>query len=78
MANSAVPDVEGYIVELENADEEAEREVEFSVELPAETTTIGLPAGLLAPNTEYELQIGTVSEEDNISFVETTFTTAAQ
>jgi hypothetical protein len=71
---SAVPDVEGYIVEVENE----ELDVEFEIELPASTTTIGVPAGFLVPNTEYELQIGTVSEEDNISFVETTFTTAAQ
>ena len=36
----------------------------------------GRNRGFLAAGTEYELAIGTVSEAGNISFIETSFTTA--
>jgi len=37
-----------------------------------------VPDGFLLPGTEYQLAIGTVSAEGNVSFVETTFTTAGK
>ena len=43
--------------------------------LPGSTTTFAVPGGFLRPRTEYQLAIGTVGNEGNTSFVETTFTT---
>jgi hypothetical protein len=37
---------------------------------------LAVPNGLLIPGTKYHLGIGTVSDEGNVSFVETSFTTA--
>jgi hypothetical protein len=42
--------------------------------LPASAATFSVPDGFLRPGTEYQLAIGTVSAEGNISFAETTFT----
>jgi hypothetical protein len=39
-------------------------------------TTLAVPDRLLAPGTEYKLEIGTVARDGNKSFVETSFTTA--
>ena len=50
--------------------------VSIKAELPGTKSTFIVPPGFLAPATEYELGIGTVSAEGNIVFVETTFTTA--
>jgi hypothetical protein len=44
--------------------------------LPGSVSTFAVPDGFLRPGTEYKLAIGTVSQAGNISFVETTFTTA--
>jgi hypothetical protein len=49
----------------------------LEVRLPASAATFAVPAGFLRPGTEYQLAIGTVSAEGNISFVETTFTTGS-
>jgi hypothetical protein len=43
--------------------------------LPGSVATFAVPDGFLRPGMEYQLAIGTVSDEGNISFVETTFTT---
>jgi hypothetical protein len=44
--------------------------------LPGSAAMFAVPEGFLRPGTEYQLAIGTVSDEGNTSFVETTFTTA--
>lgn len=69
---SAVSGVVGYIVELEQED----LGVALEVLLPARSTSFAVPRGLLVPGVEYDLGIGTVSKEGNLSFVETSFTTA--
>jgi hypothetical protein len=40
--------------------------------------TFVVPDGFLLSGTQYELSIGTVTDAGNISFVETTFTTAGK
>ena len=50
--------------------------VSLKAELPGTEITYTVPPGFLAPATEYELGIGTVSAEGNIVFVETRFTPA--
>jgi len=64
----------GVIVEIK----QSESEVSITSELPGTATSFAVPPGFLVPDTEYELSIGTVNEYGNISFVETTFTTARQ
>ena len=46
--------------------------------LPGSASTFAVPDDFLRPGTEYQLAIGTVSPQGNISFVETTFTTAGE
>ena len=48
----------------------------ITARLPGSVATFAVPDGFLFPGTEYQLAIGTVSDEGNISFVETTFATA--
>ena len=68
---SAVHGVKGYIVELE----QEELGVALEVMLPARSTSFAVPRGFLMPDTEYDVGIGTISDEGNVSFVETSFTT---
>ena len=68
---SAVANVAFYIVELEQ-DELGTR---IRATLPGSSSSFKVPNGFLKPGTEYQLGIGTVGEEGNTSFVETTFTT---
>ncbi len=65
-----VEDMAYYILEIE----QDELNMNLTALLPASTTTFTLPDGLLLPGEEYELAIGTVSSEGNISFVEMEFT----
>jgi hypothetical protein len=69
---TAPPGLASVILEIENDD----LEVGFEASLPGDATSFRVPEGFLAAGTEYELAIGTVSEAGNISFVETSFTTA--
>lgn len=69
-----VSNVAAYIIEIEQDD----LGVGLEVRLPASATTFAVSDGFLLPNTEYELAIGTLSTEGNISIVETTFTTAGK
>jgi hypothetical protein len=64
--------VSGYLIELEQDEFGAHLEAT----LPGSATGFAVPAGFLRPGTEYELGIATVSEAGNVSFVETSFTTA--
>lgn len=65
-------EVAAYIVEIE----QDELEVSILANLPGDATAFPVPANFLVPGMEYTFQIGTVSETGNISFVETSFTTA--
>jgi len=64
--------VSGYIIEIE----QDELEVHLEATVPGSATRFAVPDGFLRPGTEYDLGIGTVSETGNVSFVETSFTTA--
>jgi hypothetical protein len=64
----------GYIVEIESD----EPEMSLTAKLPASEAAFSVPNGFLRPGTEYQLGIGTVASDGNISFVETNFTTAAE
>jgi hypothetical protein len=67
-----VPGVSAYVLEIEQDD----LGVGLEARLPASATAFSMPAGFLVPGTEYDLAIGTVTEEGNVSFVETSFTIA--
>ena len=55
-----------------------EPELGFTVRLPGSATKFTVPDGFLLPGKEYQLGIGTVTEDGNISFIETSFTTAEE
>jgi hypothetical protein len=67
-----VAGVAGYVVELEQDD----LGVSLEAHLPGSASSLSVPDELLRPGTEYDLGIGTVSQGGNVSFVETSFTTA--
>jgi hypothetical protein len=67
-----VAGVSGYVVELEQDD----LGVSLEAHLPGSASSLWVPDGFLRPGTEYDLGIGSVSEGGNVSFVETSFTTA--
>src|SRR5262245_42165677 len=71
---SPVANASGYVVELEQDKLDAHLEVS----LPGSATTFSVPDGFLVPGREYDLGVGTVSKDGNVSFVETSFTTAAK
>lgn len=68
---SAVVGVASYIVKIE----QDELETRIEAVLPSSLTSFAVPNGFLMPGTEYQLGIGTVTGEGNVSFVETSFTT---
>jgi hypothetical protein len=72
IAWAAVAKVAGYIVEVE----QDELGVHLEATLPPTATSFAVPDGVLRAGTEYELGIGTLSGAGNVSFVETSFTTA--
>jgi len=63
-----------YIVEIE----QDELEVNITAKLTGDATSFAVPEHFLQPGTDYALSIGTVTKEGNISFVETSFTTAGE
>ncbi len=67
-----VAGVSGYVLELE----QGELGVSILVHLPGSAASFAVPDDFLRPGMEYDLGIGTVSETGNVSFVETSFTTA--
>jgi hypothetical protein len=69
-----VQGIANYLIEIE-ADEP---DMSLTATLPASDASFSVPNGLLRPGTEYQLGIGTVSEDGNMSVVETHFTTAAE
>jgi len=68
---SAVEGVASYVVEIE----QDELNVRITALLQGSSTSFTVPNGFLLPGMEYQVAIGTVSGEGNISFVETSFTT---
>lgn len=71
---TAVDDLAAYVIVIE----QDELDVSITARLPSSVTAFAIPDGFLLPDTEYKLAIGTVTEEGNTSFVETTFTTGEQ
>lgn len=69
---SPTEDSVAYVVELEADGSDAS----LKAVLPGTATRFAVPNGFLRPGSEYQLGIGTVSAEGNLSFVETSFTTA--
>jgi hypothetical protein len=67
-----VKNLAAYIIGIE----QRKLGVNLMAKLPGSVATFAVPDGFLRPGTEYQLVLGTVSDEGNISFVETTFTTA--
>jgi hypothetical protein len=57
---------------------QAELKSNFTALVPGSATSVGVPDGFLAPGKKYKVSIGAVSAEGNISYVETTLTTASQ
>ncbi len=58
--------------------EQEDMDLYVSAKLPGSATTFSVPNGFLLPGIEYKIAIGTVTEEGNASFLETTFTTAGK
>ncbi|MDZ7288468.1 MAG: hypothetical protein ONB44_00875 [candidate division KSB1 bacterium] len=67
-----VKNLAAYIIYIE----QDELDVNLTAKLPGSVATFDVPGGFLLSGTEYQLGIGTVTEEGNISFIETAFTTA--
>jgi hypothetical protein len=61
-----------YILVIEH--EKTRREIKAN--LLATATTFTVPEGFLAPGLEYKVAVGTVAQDGNRSFTETSFTTA--
>jgi hypothetical protein len=66
-----VKSVSGYIVYIE----QDELNVNINAQLPGSTSTFAVPAGFLAPGTEYTMGLGTLDKNGNVSYVEASFTT---
>jgi hypothetical protein len=73
VAWTPVKNVAAYMIKIEQA--KSKLGVNLTSTLPGSVTTFAVPDGFLRPGTQYQLAIGTVSPQGNISFVETTFTT---
>jgi hypothetical protein len=56
--------------------EQDELDLNVTAKLPGSMAKFAVPDGFLLPGTEYTLGIGTVTNEGNASFVETTFVTS--
>jgi hypothetical protein len=74
IAWSPVKNAAGYILELE----QSRTKLSVTANLPASETQFAVPDGLLRPGLRYQLGIGAVAADGNVSFVETHFTTAGQ
>ncbi len=72
IAWTPVENVVAYVIEIE----QDELDVKIKAQLPKTAAAFAVPSDFLLPGTEYELSIGTVTDDGNISIVETTFTTA--
>ena len=68
---SAVEGVASYVVSIK----QKELQVHMTALLPGSSTSLAVPSGFLLPGRKYQMAIGTVTHEGNISYVETTLTT---
>jgi hypothetical protein len=71
---SPVKNVTFYMIEIS----QEELDINVTAKIPGSLAEFRAPEGFLLPGKEYTLGIGTVSEDGNISFVETAFTTAGE
>jgi hypothetical protein len=71
---SPVPDAAAFVLELE----QSKSRLKVTAVLPGTSTSFAVPPGLLLPGETYKLAVGTVSGEGNVSYLETTFTTARE
>jgi hypothetical protein len=69
---TAVRNATAYIVTIE----QTELDVSITAKLPGAVDRFAVPVGFLRAGTTYQLGVGTVTGGGNMSFVETTFTTA--
>jgi hypothetical protein len=67
-------DLAACIVYIENHD----LNVEITARVPGSVSAFAVPDGFLRAGTEYQVGLGTVNREGNISYVETTLTTAGR
>jgi hypothetical protein len=67
-----VKNIAAYMINLE----QEEQNLNVTARLAGSVNQFAVPEGFLHANSEYKLGIGTVSEAGNISFIETSFTTA--
>ncbi|RIK78059.1 hypothetical protein DCC62_08355 [candidate division KSB1 bacterium] len=72
VAWAPVKNVAAYIIYIE----QDELQVEFTARLAGTATKLAVPDGFLVPGTQYTLGLGTVTEDGNVSIIETWFTTA--
>jgi hypothetical protein len=70
---TAVRNITAYIVTIEQNGSD----VSITARLPGSVASFAVPDGFLRPGTAYQLGIGAVTGDGNISFAEMTFTTAA-
>jgi hypothetical protein len=70
---SPVTGISQYLLELENESADPEQSLTFN--LPPAVTRFVVPSALLAPGSDYQIGIATVSSNCNVVFVETTFRT---
>lgn len=71
---SPIDNLAACIIEIEQDEQNAR----ITARLPGSATGFAVPDGFLLPDTEYELAIGSVSKEGNITYIETSFTTAGK
>ena len=74
IAWTPVKNLAAYIIKIE----QDELHVDIAATLPGSVAAFAVPDGFLVPGTEYQLGIGAVAKTGNMSFVETTFTTAGK
>lgn len=72
IAWAPVKSVAAYIIYIE----QDELQVEFTARLAGNASKLAVPDGFLVPGTQYTLGLGTVTEDGNVSIIETWFTTA--
>jgi hypothetical protein len=74
LAWTPVKDMQALVVYVE----QEELGLSVTARLPGSASSFAVPAGFLAPGTEYVMGIGTVAKDGNASYVESSFKTAAK
>jgi hypothetical protein len=68
---SPVPGAAAYLVEIEQDD----LGTNLTVTVGPDVTSLDIPAGFLAPGTEYEIGVATITPDGNVAVAESSFTT---